>query len=95
MARSAEGLKDFGACMVHSKGLSTVRWTSEDRGLQGMVSFACLLLPAAQAAQAICQGSTAQHHGCAGNRSHSRVVPGKLIGQIPGLLVAMFRNRRP
>lgn len=54
MARSAEGLKDSGACMAH-KSLSAVGWTLESRDLQGFGDFDCLLLlPAAGPAQPIC-----------------------------------------
>lgn len=42
MARSAEGSKDSGACMAHSKPFTAVSWILESRGLQGLVtSLAC------------------------------------------------------
>lgn len=40
MARSAEALKDSSACMALSKAFTAVRWTLQNRDLQGLVAAA-------------------------------------------------------
>lgn len=83
MARPAEGLKDSGACMAHSKSFTTVRWTPESRDLQGLVAltttYCCRQL---DQPSSFCH-MTPQHCPRGGIRSYSRTVPGLLIGQSP------------
>lgn len=81
MARPAEGLKDSGACMAHSKYFITVRWTPERRDLQGLVALTTYCCRQLDQPSPFVNDSTAQHCARGGIRSHSRTVPGLLIRQ--------------
>lgn len=93
MARPAEGLKDSGACMAHSKSFTTVRWTPESRDLQGLVAltttYCCRQL---DQPSSFCH-MTPQHCAREGIRSYSRTVPGLLIGLCP--MTSRRRVSRP
>lgn len=95
MARPAEGLKDSGACMLHSKYFITVRWTPESRDLQGLVALTTYCCRQLDQPSPFVNDSTAQHCARGGSEAIHGLYLVCSLGKASRHSAALFRNRRP